>query len=140
VRVEVGDLIPSWTMERVTPERMRTVAAIYRDPNPVHYDASEVARRGLGERTINQSPLNLAYIANMLMAWGGPTCIRRLRVTFPGVVLDGDRVTAHGRVRELRIDGEVRLAECEIWLEKADGGRAVEGSALVALPHAMEAH
>ena len=55
-------------MERVLPERMRTVAALFRDPNPVHWDHAEVAARGGGDRVINQSPINVAYIVNMLLA------------------------------------------------------------------------
>ncbi len=63
---------------------------------------------GLGGRVINQGPLNLSYIANMLMAWAGPTCVRRLTVSFGRPVLDGDRVTAKGRVVALDdSDGEL---------------------------------
>ena len=32
MKVAVGDAIPPFRMERVTPERMKTVAAIFRDP------------------------------------------------------------------------------------------------------------
>jgi acyl dehydratase len=132
--VTVGDAIPNWTLESVQPERMRTVAAILRDPNPVHWDRAAVAARGGGDRAINQSPLNLAYLANMLMEWAGPRCIRRLRVRFPGVVREGDRVTAGGVVRGLSRQAGVLLAECEVWLDVQGSPRAVEGTALVGLP------
>ena len=36
--VEVGDDIAEWTMAEVDPERMKTMAAILRDPYPVHWD------------------------------------------------------------------------------------------------------
>jgi acyl dehydratase len=134
LKVTVGDAIPPWTMESVCPARMRTVAAILRDPNPVHWDRAFVASRGGGDRVVNQSPINVGYIANMLMAWAGPASIRRIRVTFPGAVFEGERVTARGNVRALSRDGELPLAECDVWLEKDDGGRAVEGFAVVALP------
>ena len=96
MKAKVGDAIGPWTMESVCPARMRTVAAILRDPNPVHWDRSFVAGRGGGERVINQSPVNVGYVANMLMEWAGPACIRRLRVEFPDAVFEGDRVTARG--------------------------------------------
>lgn len=134
--VAVGDAVPGWTLACVQPERMRTVAAILRDPNPVHWDRAAVAARGGGERVINQSPLNLAYVANMLMEWAGPGCIRRLRVRFPGVVREGDRVHAGGVVRQLSRQEGRWLAECEVWLEVEDGGRAIEGIAVVELPDA----
>jgi hypothetical protein len=82
----------------------------------------------LGRRTINQGPLGLAYIINMLHAWQGPECLKRIRMTFPGLVLDGDRVTARGTVTGLDEGG--RFAVCEVWLER-DGQRLLVGEAEV---------
>jgi acyl dehydratase len=131
--VHAGDEIPSWTMESVDPARMRTMAAILRDPYPVHWDREANAALGLGGRVINQGPLNLGYIVNMLLAWAGPSCVRRLTVSFGAPVLDGDRVTARGRVVSVdTFDGE-RRATCEVRLER-DGQDVVTGTAVVALP------
>lgn len=130
----MGDRIPEWILEGVTAERMRTVAAIFRDPNPVHWDRAVTRELGLGGKVVNQSPVNLGYVANMLMAWAGPTCIRRLRVEFPLPVLDGDRVVAGGAVTGLFEDGGARFAECEVWLDRQDGSRAIRGTAVVELP------
>jgi len=130
--VRPGDEIPPWTMESVDPARMRTMAAILRDPYPVHWDRDANAALGLGGRVINQGPLNLGYIVNMLLAWAGPSCVRRLTVSFGAPVLDGDRVTAAGRVESvITVDAEQR-AECTVWLER-DGEHVVTGTALVAL-------
>jgi acyl dehydratase len=126
-----GDLIPEWTMESVDPARMKTMAAILRDPYPVHWDREANTAIGLGGRVVNQGPLNLSYIVNMLMAWAGPTCVRRLTVSFSQPVLDGDRVVACGRVVEIDAEG---VASCEVWLER-DGVRVVEGTALAQLPN-----
>jgi len=134
VKVEVGARIPSWGLERVTPERMKTVAAILRDPNPIHWDRQFATERGLKGRLVNQSPINLGYIANMLMEWAGPACIRRLRVEFPAPVFDGDGVTAGGEVTAVFSEGRSRLARCAVWLDRSDGSRAVEGWAVVELP------
>ncbi len=130
--VEPGDEIPSWTMSFVDPARMRTMAAILRDPYTVHWDADGNAALGLPGRVINQGPLNLGYIVNMLLAWAGPSCVRRLTVSFGRPVLDGDSVTAGGRVLAVDvIDGE-RRATCEVWLDR-DGEHVVTGSAVVAV-------
>jgi acyl dehydratase len=119
-------------MESVDPARMRTMAAILRDPYPVHWDRDANAALGLGGRVTNQGPLNLGYIVNMLLAWAGPSCVRRLTVSFGAPVLDGDRVTAAGRVESvITVDGEQR-AECTVWLER-DGEQVVTGTAVVAL-------
>ena len=123
-------------MAEVSAERMRTMAAILRDPNPLHWDREAVAALplGLGRRTINQGPLGLGYMVNMLHAWAGPGCIRRLVTRFPQVVLDGEEVVARGQVTALRtVDGE-RLADCGIRLEHAQRGVLLEGEATVVLP------
>lgn len=130
--IEVGTEIPEWTMADVDPNRMKTMAAILRDPYPVHWDRASVAELGLGERVINQGPLNLSYISNMLMAWQGATCIRRLQVSFGRPVLDHDRVTATGTVTAVDDVGGERRAECEVRLMR-DGRPVVTGTAVVAL-------
>lgn len=130
--VEAGDQIPAWTMPAVDPARMKTMAALLRDPYPVHWDRDANAAFGLGGRVINQGPLNLGYIVNMLMEWQGPTCVRRLTVSFGRPVLDGDTVTAGGTVTSVeQCDGEWR-ATCDVWLDR-DGEPLVSGTAVVAL-------
>ena len=134
MKIAVGDTLPEWTMASVTPERMRTVAAILRDPNPIHWDPAASAELGLGERVVNQSPINLGYVVNMLTQWAGHSCVRRLRVEFSVPVFGEDSVTAAGVVKAITSDTGMRLAECEVWLDRQDGSRAIHGIAIVALP------
>jgi len=130
--VAVGFEVPSWTMASVDPARMRTMAAILRDPYPVHWDRQANERIGFGGRVINQGPLNLGYIVNMLHAWTGHGSVRRLTVSFGPPVLDGDCVIACGRVTAVDlVDGEWR-ATCEVWLER-EGRAVVTGTAVVSL-------
>ena len=132
----VGDRIPEWVMESVSAHRMRTMAALLRDPNPLHWDRDAVASLPfeLGQRTINQGPLGLSYMVNMLHAWAGPSCIHRIVMRFPQVVLDEETVVACGEIIALRDGCEERLAECRIWLEHSDRGVLLEGTAVVAVP------
>ena len=133
-----GDELPPWTMASVDAARMKTMAAILRDPYPLHWDREVNRRIGLGDRVVNQGPLNLSYIVNMLQAWAGPGSVRRLTVGFGPPVLDGDRVTARGRITETeQVDGEV-LVTCDVWLER-DGAPVVTGTAVVARPSPEEA-
>lgn len=132
-RIKIGDQIPEWVMPNVLPERMRTMAAILRDPNPVHWDPASVEALGFGNHTINQGPLGLSYMMNMLHLWQGPRSIRRIIMTFPQVVLDGDHATAHGEVTGLRQENGEHLADCRIWLKVEGRGIALEGRAVVAL-------
>jgi acyl dehydratase len=135
MNAQAGDRIPEWLMESVSAERMRTMAAILRDPNPVHWDRNVCNALGFGMRVINQGPLGLSYMINMLHAWAGPGCIRRLVMTFPKVVLDGDRIAARGTVTGVRTVGGERHADCDIWLEREPGDRPLVGTATVSLPN-----
>jgi len=132
--VAVGSPIPPWSHGPVSAEKMKVFAAIARDPNPIHWDRAAVAERGLGERLINQGPTNLGYVINMLLAWTGPASLRELTVRFTSNVFDGDIVTAGGVVTAIREGRGERLADCDVWLDRDDGTRAVAGSATVVLP------
>jgi acyl dehydratase len=125
--MQPGDALDSRTFGPVESEKMKTLAAILRDPNVIHIDRDLVQSRGLGDRLINQGPINLGYVTNMLEAAFGPGSIERLTVRFGANVFEDDVVTAGGTVTEVS-DGEIT---CDIWLERQDGTRAVEGTAIV---------
>jgi acyl dehydratase len=132
--VNIGDDIPEWDMPSVKRERMRTMAAILRDPNPVHWDDTSTGRYGFEGKTINQGPLGLSYMVNMLHDWAGTTSIRRFIMTFPQAVLSEDHVIARGKVTGLRTEGDETIAECDIWLHNDERGTLLKGSAEVCLP------
>ncbi len=132
MNVQVGDEIAPWTMAHVDPARMRTMAAILRDPYSVHWDSVANGALGIPGRVVNQGPLNLGYVVNMLMAWAGPQCVRRLTVSFGRPVLDGDHVVAHGRVTAVEPGATETRATCDIWLER-EGVPVVTGTAVVAV-------
>jgi acyl dehydratase len=130
----IGDAtLPPWEMPVVDAARMKTMAALLRDPYPVHWDRLATERLGLGGRVVNQGPLNLGYVANMLMAWAGDAAIRRLSVSFGAPVLDGDRVVAGGVVRNVT-EG---IARCDVWLRR-DDEQVVTGTAEVVAPAGSE--
>jgi acyl dehydratase len=131
MEVSVGLLLPEWSVASVSPDRMKLLAAILRDPNPIHWDPYEVSRRGLAKRTINQGPTNLGYVINMLIAWAGPECIRHIAARFESNVFSGDRVTAGGVVTAIRDQDGERLIDCDVWLNCGDGTRAVAAAATV---------
>ncbi|MEM8904898.1 MAG: MaoC/PaaZ C-terminal domain-containing protein [Actinomycetota bacterium] len=135
MRVEVGDVIPPFQLpDGATPERMRTTAAILRDPTPLHWDREYTRARGFEGRLLNQTPLNMGYVLNMLMAWAGPTSVRRIRARFPNVVLDGSPVATGGSVVAIEeVEGD-RVAECEVWCDRDDEVRCLVATAWVTLP------
>lgn len=135
-QVQVGDELPPFDVPAVSAEAMKTMAALLRDPNPIHFDVDAVRAAGLGDRVVNQGPTNVGYVMNLLLAWAGtPEAVRSLRVRFTGNVLAGDHVIARGRVRELTHDDDgTEVAVCDVWLERDDGVQVVLGEAAVVPP------
>ena len=134
MNIKVGDQIPVWVMEQVSLEKMKTMAAILRDPNPVHWDRSSVKAMGMGERTINQGPTGFSYMINMLYAWVGPDSLRRLKMTFPKAIFNDERIVAKGEVTAIRPMDSETLADCKIWLERGENDHPLIGTATVKLP------
>ena len=128
-----GDALPTWTVESVPLEKMKILAAILRDPNSIHWDRVAVAAKGYGDKVINQGPINLCYVTNMLEAWAGVGSLRRLVARFTANVVEGDHVTAGGTVTAVRNENGRTFVDCDVWLERRGVGRAVEGTATVEL-------
>ncbi len=127
-----GEPIPPLAVTDVGADRMKTMAALLRDPYPIHWDVDAVRAAGHGDRPVNQGPLNLGYVANMLMAWAGDGSIRRLTVAFHARVFAGDTVTASGTIEEVvEVGGELRT-RCDVRLSRGDDV-IVSGTAEVAL-------
>ena len=128
-----GAPLPTLVVDNVGVDRMKTMAALLRDPYPVHWDPEALQAAGLGDKPINQGPLNVSYIANLLMSWAGESAIRRLTLSFNGIVLAGDTVTAAGAVDETFEEAGETRHRCTVWLDRGDK-RLVSGTAEVAAP------
>jgi acyl dehydratase len=128
--MKVGDLLPEFAVPSVDPARMKTMAAVLRDPYRVHWDREATREMGLEGRVINQGPLNLSYIVNMLHSFSGPTSVRRLIVSFGRPVFDADSVVAGGEISA--IDGD--RVTCTVWLKRGDE-IVVSGTAVIDVAH-----
>ena len=127
--VEVGTELPPYEVASVSAEKMKTMAALLSDPTPIHWDVATLQALGMGDRPVNQGPLNMGYVMNAVTAWaGGAGSLRRLRV--------------RGTVSALREEDGARLADCDVVLEvvggdpggRAGGDTVVSGTATVVLP------
>lgn len=95
----VGQQLPPLEIDFVDPEKMLLMAALLRDPNPIHFDAEQVKRLGMGDRVVNQGPSNMSYLLNMVTGWsGGIATLRSVEIRFLGNVFGGDRVVCQGTV------------------------------------------
>lgn len=130
----VGDPVPPLRIDAVEADKIRIMALVLRDPNPIHYDLDAVRAAGLGDREVNQGGVTMGYVVDMLMAWAGArAAVRRVDCRFSANVVAGDAVDVGGTVTAVReVDGE-RLVDCEVWADCA-GTRAIGGTATVAFP------
>jgi 3-hydroxybutyryl-CoA dehydratase len=127
-----ADELPAWRAT-VDAEKMKVLALLLGDPNPLHFDADAVAAVGLGDRPINQGPSSMAMLANAVRAAYPDGRLTRLEVTLRGSVAAGDEVVVRGVVTGRERTGAGETVHCELTLECGD--RAVlRGLADVLLP------
>jgi acyl dehydratase len=123
---------PGDELEPVThvtdPEQMKLMAALLRDPNPIHFDVDSVVKLGLGDRVITQGPMTLSFVADMVAHWAGHEALQSLRVRMLGNVFGGDTVTCSGRVTE--VDEAAGLITLEVQAAVGDTP-VVAGTAVV---------
>jgi len=123
----VGDELPPFTIESVSPEAMKQWAIFLADPNPIHLDVEVVKAKGLGDKVINQGPANVAYMMNMLMA-AFPGCrIEAMDSRFLDNVYGEDKVVASGKITVIEDD---RIS-CEFTLDVEGRGTVNSGTATV---------
>lgn len=131
--VQVGDEIPPLKITDVSSEKMKTMAALIHDPNPIHWDVAAVSRLAMGEQPVNQGPTNMAYIVNALIAWTGDAgSVRNVRCRFNGNVFAHDHLVATGVVTGVGEGQDGRTVECDVWLARGDA-KVVTGTARVVL-------
>ena len=109
----------------VPQESMNTWAVILDDPNPIHLDASAVKQVGLGDKTINQGPANIAYVLNMIEENFPNSQILKMNNKMTDSVLEGDLVTVSGQIIEVKAKGDQFIASCSIKLTVGEDKIAV---------------
>lgn len=125
----VGDEIAPFSIDSVSPEAMKDWAVFLADPNPIHLDVEVVKAKGLGDRVINQGPINVAYMMNMLMAAFPDGTIESMDARFLDNVYGGDKTVASGKVTA--VDGN--RVTCEFTLDVEGRGTVNAGTATVRL-------
>jgi acyl dehydratase len=123
----VGDALPPFVVESASPEAMKAWAVFLADPNPIHLNVEVVKAKGLGDRVINQGPMNVAFMINMLMAAFPGAAIDALDSRFLDHVYGGDKVTAQGSITAV----EGNRISCEFTLDVDGRGPVNSGTATI---------
>jgi len=135
VQISEDAELPEVRIESVSAERMQTMAVLLQDPNPIHLDAREVQRLGMGDRVVNQGPANMGYVANVLLQAMPGATLERFTVRFLGNVFAEDTVIARARVDRVEelADGRCR-ASCTVSLAVEGGDQVLSGTASAVFP------
>ncbi|TDV56235.1 MaoC family dehydratase [Actinophytocola oryzae] len=122
--------LPEWTLaEGADPGRIKVLALLLDDPNPLHYDPAAARSAGY-TGLLNQGPANLAMLANLLLAAFPGGRVRRLSARFGGAVVAGAPLRATGRITAVDDQDGARLVTCEVRLESA-GTAVLTGEGVV---------
>lgn len=128
-----GDQLKPFVIDPVSRESMKDWAVFLHDPNPIHLDAEMVKAKGLGDKEINQGPMNVAFIINMLHNNFPGGQIESLDSRFLDNVYADDRAEAFGAVTEVVAEGSKIRVTCDIGLRVANRGDVISGTAVVRL-------
>jgi len=126
--------LPAWKLDAVDPARMKTLALLLADPNPIHFDRAAAKRLAGTDQVVNQGPSTMALGVNMLLAAFPGARLVSYRVRLLGLVLAGDGVEGGGTVVDREIlDGQERV-RCQLHLDVPGRSRVIEGEAVLVLP------
>ena len=127
--VQEGDELPARELF-LSKEQVRAYARAGGQWSPRFTDDEGARKEGL-PGMITPGNMSLGLLVAMVEAWAGPGSVRRLGVTFRGLVLPDRTVRLCGAVTGK--DERARTVELDVWLESDEGERLVIGTATVAL-------
>lgn len=114
--MKAGTPLLPFVVDPISSDAMRLWSGFLADSNPIHLDPEAVKAKGLGDRTINQGPANLAYLINLISLNFPDMMLTSLQSRYNGNVFAGDRCVANGQVSQAS-KAEIT---CELWLEVKD--------------------
>ncbi|MEA2646953.1 MAG: hypothetical protein QOE92_2036 [Chloroflexota bacterium] len=129
-----GQVLEAITGPRLelTPEACLAVA-----DNLQNYHSDEEIARALGFPTVVVQGVVNTYLVSAVMTerfGAGWWCGGRLRMSFVNVVWGGDVIAGRVNIKEVAAEHPRARAECEVWVEKADGTVTAIGTASAVVP------
>ena len=131
--VQEGMEIPSLVKEPSTRQLVQYAGASG-DFYEIHYDKDFAQGTGL-DGVIIHGALKNAFLGQLMTDWiGEHGTLKKLACQYRDMDGPGAKVTCKGTVTRKYVDGGDHMADCDIWLENAEGDRTTQGSATVILP------
>jgi len=142
--IEVGDEVTPLSKVATTAMLVQFAGASG-DFNPIHYDASLAAARGLGKPIVHGA-LVRAWLGQMMTDWIGEEGILRklacyhLKMNYPRQMKttsepeEGETWWCRGKVTKKYEESDNHYLECRVWVENGQGETTSPGSATALLP------
>lgn len=127
----IGQTLPSLTKGPVGRQALVEWCAAENDYYDLHYDESVVAAQGLPGPPI-QGTFRFALLGQMISRWAGKDAmLERIGVSYRGLDLEGDTISARGKICKIEQAGSCTRVELEIWIENQKGESSTRGTASV---------
>jgi acyl dehydratase len=130
--VEIGDGVPPVEIF-LSKDQVRTFAYAT-DMTAARFTDDEGARREGLPGMITPGNMAMALLQKRLTDWAEGAVVRRLGVTFRGLILPDQTLRLQANVVGKSSDEGGATVDLDVWMETADGERAVTGTATVAVP------
>jgi 3-hydroxybutyryl-CoA dehydratase len=127
-KVKKGDFLPAIEKD-IDQDRILRWAKISGDFNRLHVD-QEYAKQTRFGGTIAHGPLSLAFLNELMMdafGMGWAAGGRLLDVRFIAPIRPGERIRIGGQIRQIVEEKEKLSVECDLFIEKPNGEKAVIG-------------
>lgn len=129
--IAVGYELPAVSKGPVSRQRLVEWCAAENDYFALHYDERVAAQMNLPGTPI-QGTYRFALMGQMVEAWMGPRGrLRRITTSYRGLALEGERVTARGRVTSVEKTSDGTLIHMEVWVETDGALKVAQGEAVV---------
>ena len=130
--VNVGDQLPSFTTDPITPLTLALFAGGSGDHNPIHVDPGFAKANGF-DNVFAHGMLSMAYLGRLLTNWAPVETLRGFGVRFVSITPLHGQVICRGEVKEITVvDGE-RRAVLDLSTVLPDGTITLLGDAVVAI-------
>lgn len=131
--VKIGDSIPS-LIKRPTTRQLVKWAGVSGDYYEIHYDKNIAEKAGLSG-VIVHGKLVVSFLGQMITDWMGEDgTLRQLSCSYRGILYPDEDIICKGKVTSKYIKDGKNFIECEIWAERSDNKRVIEGKAIVVIP------
>ena len=129
--VQKGYELPSLTIGPIDRLNLIRMALFLHDANPAHLDRVYAQESGLKD-VIQQGPLNVAYLIQMLMEWAGPEArLIDVSMRFRANAHPGETLESRGKVLDRYQDGPHDCVQVEVTQSSSSGAVTLMGKALL---------